>query len=90
MLIILSQSQRYTPADRKFFKEETARMIKENIIGPSVSPWRAQVLATSNENHKKEYTINMFTELNDRRYIEIQMFLNSRLEIRISPGPNRT
>ena len=47
----------------------TARILKEGIIESSVSPWRAEVLVTSNENHKKRIvvdysdTINRFTEL---------------------------
>ena len=44
-------------------------MLKEGIIEPSVSPWRAQVLVTSSENHKRRMVIdysdaiNKFTEL---------------------------
>ena len=66
---IATKSRRYTFAANKFIKEETARMLKEGIIEPSISPWRAQVLVTSNENHKKRMvvdysdTINRFTEL---------------------------
>ena len=66
---IATKSCRYTIADTKFIKEETARMLKEGIIEPSVSPWQAQVLVTSNENHKKrmvvDYSsmINRFTKL---------------------------
>ena len=56
-------------SDQIFIKEETTRLLKEGIIEPSVSPWRAQVLVTSNENYKRRMvidysdTINMFTEL---------------------------
>ena len=44
-------------------------MLLEGIVEPSVSPWRAQVIVTSNENHKCRIvidysdTINRFTEL---------------------------
>ena len=66
---IATKSRRHSEANCKFIKEETARMLKEGIIEPSVSPWRAEVLVTSNENHKKRLvidyseTINIFTEL---------------------------
>ena len=45
------------------------RLLKENITEPSKSPWRAQVLITTNENHKKRIvvdysqTINRYTQL---------------------------
>ncbi len=44
-------------------------MLREGIIRPSNSPWRAQVLVTGGENRKKRMvidysqTINRFTEL---------------------------
>ena len=67
--LVPSKSRRYTQSDQKFIKEETTLLLKEGIIERSVSPWRAQVLVTSNENHKRRMvidysnTINMFTEL---------------------------
>ena len=48
---------------------EIKRLLSEGIIEPSSSPWRAQVVVTSNENHKKRMcidysqTINKFTLL---------------------------
>ena len=50
-----------------FFK--TSKLLNDGIIEPSLSPWRAQVLVTNNENHKKRMvvdysqTINRFTDL---------------------------
>ena len=66
---VSTKSRRYTQSEKKFIKEETTGLLKEGIIEPSVSPWRAQVSVTSNENHKRRMvidysdTINMFTEL---------------------------
>ena len=48
---------------------EVKSFLKENIIEPSKSPWRAQVLITTNENHKRRMvvdysrTINRYTQL---------------------------
>ena len=64
-----TKSRRHTESNLKFIREETARMLKEGIIEPSVSPWRAQPIVTTDDNHKRRMcidfseTINMFTEL---------------------------
>ena len=63
------KSRRYTTPDAKFIESEVQKMQAEGIIEPSQSPWRAQVLVTANENHKKRLvidysqTINRFTQL---------------------------
>ncbi|VDI61402.1 Hypothetical predicted protein [Mytilus galloprovincialis] len=66
---IATKSMKYSAVDREFIEKETTRLLTEGIIEPSMSPWRAQVLVTSNERHKKRLvidysqTINRFTEL---------------------------
>jgi len=63
------KSCRYSKADRVFVEIEIQRLLKEDIIEPSSSPWRAQVVVTANERHKKRMvidysqTINRFTNL---------------------------
>ena len=63
------RSRHHSHADQKFISSEVSRLLKEGVIEPSNSPWRAQVLVTSNENHKKRMvidysqTINRFTLL---------------------------
>ena len=63
------RSRHYSMADKKFIEAEIGRMLAEGIIRQSNSPWRAQVLVTSGENHKRRLvvdysqTINRFTEL---------------------------
>ena len=50
-------------------------MSKEGIIEPSVSPWRAQVLVTSNENHK-------------RMVVDYSSRINRSTEVDAYPKPN--
>ena len=66
---IAVKSRRYNQNDRKFIELEIQRMLKEDIIEPSTSPWRAQVLVTVNDRHKNRMvidysqTINQYTQL---------------------------
>ena len=66
---IASKSRRYSQEDSAFIDEEVKRLLKEGIIEPSLSPWRAQVVVTKDENHRKRLaidysqTINRFTLL---------------------------
>lgn len=66
---IATKSRKFSSEDYKFIQTEIQRLLKENIREPSNSPWRAQVLVTSNSNHKKRIvvdysiTINKFTLL---------------------------
>jgi len=66
---IAAPSRKYRKDDRTFISSEVNRMLAEGIIEPSSSPWRAQVVVTKNERHKKRLvidysqTINRFTTL---------------------------
>ena len=66
---IAAKSRRYSSADLAFIKNEVRKLLAENIIEPSNSPWRSQVVVTRNENHKKRMcidysqTVNKFTLL---------------------------
>lgn len=66
---IATKSRRYSKEDLNFIGNEVERLLKEGIIEPSRSPWRAQVVVTKDENHKKRLaidysqTINRFTQL---------------------------
>ena len=67
---IATKSRHYSTEDRIFIRQEIEKLLQEGIIEPAVSPWRALVLVTKNERHKKRMvidysqTINRFTELN--------------------------
>ena len=66
---IAIKSRKYSSEDKYFIKKEITRMLAEGIIETSESPWRAQVVVTSSENHKRRLaidysqTINRFTNL---------------------------
>ncbi len=66
---VATKSRRFTKPEELFIDSEVQRLLAEDIIEHSSSPWRAQVLVTSNERQKKRLvvdysqTINRFTEL---------------------------
>lgn len=66
---VATKSRRYNSHDRNFINNEVQRLLEADIIEPSNSPWRAQVVVTKNENHKKRLvfdyseTVNKFTQL---------------------------
>lgn len=61
---IASKSRRYSQEDTAFIDEEVKRLLKEGIIEPSLSPWRAQVVVTKDENHRKRLAIDYSQTMN--------------------------
>ena len=63
------KSRRYNKPNRDFIENEIQRLLKEDVIEPSSSPWHAQLVVTSNARHKKRMVIgysqtnNHFTNL---------------------------
>lgn len=86
---IATKSRRYSLADRKFIEMETQRLLKEGVIEPSISPWRAQVVVTKDENHKKRLaidysqTINRFTLLDAYPLPRIDQSVNEIAQYRV-------
>ena len=52
------KSRRHSESDSKFIEAEIERLLKEEVIEPSLSPWRAQVLVISNESRKRRMCID--------------------------------
>ena len=56
-------------ANVQFIRKEVEKLLAQGVIEPSRSPWRAQVLVTKDERHKRRMvidysqTINRFTAL---------------------------
>ena len=66
---IATKSRRHNKPDADFIESEVQRLLKEGIIEPSHSPWRAQVLVIAPVGHKKRMvvdysqTVNKYTQL---------------------------
>lgn len=66
---IACKSRRYGTSEQQFIESSTANLLSDGVIEPSSSPWRAQVLVTTNDRHKRRmvvdysHTINKYTEL---------------------------
>jgi hypothetical protein len=70
---VATKSRKFCREDEKFIQSEIKRLLAEDIIEPSSSPWRAQLLIVNNDednrHHKKRMvidysrTINRFTRL---------------------------
>jgi len=50
---IATKERRYSNADRRFTSAEVKGLLDEGLIEASTSPWRAQPLVVTQENHIK-------------------------------------
>ena len=88
---IAEKSRRQTESNKKFIKEEVAKLVAEGSIEPSVSPWRSQVLVTSDEDdsHKRRMvvdysnTINTYTELDAYPMPKINEYVESISQFKV-------
>ena len=65
---VASKSRRYNQEDQAFIEAEVGRLLAADVIEPSRSPWRAQVLVVKQKDKKRlviDYssTVNRFTVL---------------------------
>ena len=64
-----TKPRRYSQADTEFISSKVKRLLNDDLIEPSSSPWRAQPLVATEVNHKKRMvidysqTVNKFTLL---------------------------
>ena len=72
-----------------FINSEVRRLLHEGIVEPSKSPWRAQVVVTNGENHKKRMvidysqTVNRFTLLDAFPLPRISDLINDIAQYRV-------
>ena len=86
---IATKSRRYSNEDRRFISSEIMKLLDEGIIEPSDSPWRAQVVVTKGEQHRKRLvidysqTINRFTQLDAYPLPRIDETVNKIAQYRV-------
>ena len=86
---IAAPSRKYSFTDRKFIDAEIKQLLKEGIIEPSTSPWRAQLVISQPLNHKKRMcvdyaqTINRFTYLDAYPLPKIEDHVNELSKYRV-------
>ena len=86
---VVAKSRRYCADDRAFIEKEVERLLKEGIIEPSTSPWRAQVVVVRNKSRKKRLaidyseTINKFTLLDGYPLPRIDDTVNKIAQYRV-------
>ncbi|KAA3670974.1 uncharacterized protein DEA37_0014831, partial [Paragonimus westermani] len=67
---IATKSRRLSSPDQKFVESEVRRLLAEGIIEPSYSSWVAQVLATSNVNHKERMVVDYSRTVSRSTYLD--------------------
>ena len=54
---VATKPKRYSQFDTEFISSEVKRLLRDDLIEPSSSPWRAQPLVVTKVNHKKRMVI---------------------------------
>ena len=79
---IAIKTRKFSLSDQALIKAETDRLLNENRIERSNSPWRAQPLVVDNRKEKRRMcidysrTINLFTELDAYPLPSIESIVN--------------
>ena len=66
---VAAERRWYSRPDHDFIEAQISDLLKDDIIEPSISPWRAQIVVAKSENHKKRLcvgyrqTVNKFSLL---------------------------
>ncbi|XP_045526419.1 uncharacterized protein LOC123715455 [Pieris brassicae] len=79
---IAIKSRRHSKEDSEFITEEIRNLIAEGVIEESKSPWRAQVLITKSETHRKRLVIDYSQTIN--RYTELDAYPLPNIEDLVS------
>ena len=61
---IATKSRKFNDEDKLFIKEEVRKLLNEQIIEPSYSPWRAQVLVARDGRHKPRMVVDYSQTVN--------------------------
>ena len=79
---IATKSRKYSHQDSLFITAETRRLLKERIIEPSKSPWRAQVVVAKGDNHKRRMVVDYSQTIN--RFILLDAFPLPRISDQVN------
>ena len=60
----------YSKADQSFISDQVSQLLEDDLIEPSTSPWRAQVVVVKNENHKKRMCVDYSQTVNKFTYFD--------------------
>ena len=75
---IATPTRRHSSTDSTFIRKEIDALLREGIIEESQSPWRAQVLVTSDERHKKRMVVDYSRTIN--RYTLLDAYPIPRID----------
>ena len=75
---IAVKSRRYPADDELFIQNEVKKLLADGVIERSSSPWRAQVLVTTGDKHKKRLVIDYSQTIN--KYTQLDAYPLPRLD----------
>ena len=61
---VATKSRKFNQEDKQFIEDEVRKLLKEGVIEPSYSPWRAQVLVARDEHHKPRMVVDYSQTIN--------------------------
>jgi len=86
---IADKPRKYSQADLYFTRDETRRLLSDDLIEPSDSPWRAHILVVTEQSGKRRMvidysrTINSFTQLDAYPLPRIDEIVNELAQYRV-------
>lgn len=69
---VSTPTRKFSELYENFIKEEVRSLLKNGIISESQSPWRAQVLVTKDERHKRRMVVDYSRTIN--RFIQLDAY----------------
>ena len=67
---VTSKRRDYSKADRSFISNQVQQLLDDDIIEPSLSPWRAQVVVVKGKHHKKRMCVDYSETINKYTYLD--------------------
>ena len=67
---IRCKSKKYSKSEERFIASEIQKLVSQGKIEESFSPWRAQVLVTDNDRHKRRMVIDYSRTVNKYTFVD--------------------